>query len=291
MRLCCTCQRRHPPPTGKHCRLEAGAGADDIGPNTYSAEEGGQQPTQDEPSRWTALETRLDRLEAMIVKATAAEVRMSRSESRTTTRSSSSSGSARTSGSDDGPAAGPERGASDPTVRRHQKKSRKGKFGYKHVMKGEEVTTFEKLMVATMRTILIMTEKGYDSSGVVKHGLLLSKKAATGQYRVDTLIRYDECVRDRADHEGPSAFADISHDDLVSFFCYDGTTAAGDAARKARKSAYTGGSNRVPLGVCRAFNSFKGCSYDTTCRYSHKCAECGESHARKDCRDSRRPAK
>ena len=167
---------------------------------------------------------------------------------------------------------------SEGTPRPRRRRRRRGRYR----VKGEKPSTFEELMVETFELTSKMALAGEDVAGLV-----LAKKAATGHYRTETLVGYDAAVCERANTGGPVAFAEVSHEDLVTYFCFDGTKAAQMPTTARRR---TGTISRGPDGMCRAFNGVRGCTY-RACRYAHKCGECGEcgeaGHPRQECTTKR----
>ena len=159
-------------------------------------------------------------------------------------------------------------------------KARKNPFDQRtYGKKGDVIDTFEKLMVITFKTLRQFLENKYDIRGLVRHGLSLSEKAAKDVYRPEAFVRYDESVRDRAAHDGPSAFNSVEQEDVLRFFCYDSvkTKKAGTA------TSTKGGSSQKKDKICLRYND-SGCT-SKGCPYAHKCIACEEwGHSRKECK-------
>ena len=147
-----------------------------------------------------------------------------------------------------------------------------------YIRKGESVTSFEKLMVVTFKTLEQLLDLNKDVRGLVKHGLAMSEKASAGVYKVNAFIMYDESVRERAGRSGPSTFGQVDQEDIMRFFCYDNVD-----KQKQLKSA-TAVSKKKADRTCLRYNGEAGCSFKN-CSFAHKCIACEEmGHARKDCR-------
>ena len=148
-----------------------------------------------------------------------------------------------------------------------------------YIRKGESVDSYEKLMVVTFRTMEQLQELNRDVKGLVKHGLAMSEKAATGVYKVDAFVRYDESVRERAGRQGPGTFGQVNHEDCLRFFCYDSVD-----KQKAKPSAGATSTKKRGDRTCLRYNGDTGCSFKN-CSFAHRCIACEEvGHARKDCK-------
>ena len=160
-------------------------------------------------------------------------------------------------------------------------KERKKRNPFEHgsyIRKGDTVSSYEKLMVVTFKTLEQLIELGKDVKGLVRHGLAMSEKAAAGVYKVETFIRYDETVRERAGQHGPSTFGQVNQEDVMRFFCYDNVD-----SKKGAKASATGTKKPKNERICLRFNSEIGCGFKN-CSFSHRCIACEESgHAKKDC--------
>lgn len=154
---------------------------------------------------------------------------------------------------------------------------------------GEQIDTFERLMVVSVKTIDYMVREGLDISGIIQHITCLAEKASKNIYKVGALISYDAAVRERASREGPAAFGVVSQEDVLTYFCYDATEKAkpkqgNSAGGKVKKQA---NSDRI----CLKFNREGGCTYQN-CLYSHKCLICEEvGHGRSECKIGKKSTK
>ena len=147
-----------------------------------------------------------------------------------------------------------------------------------YVRKGESVSSYEKLMVVTFKTLEQLVELNKDVKGLIRHGLAMSEKASAGVYKVNAFIQYDESVRERAGRHGPSTFGQVDQEDIMRFFCYDNV----DKQKQAKSTGTV--SKKKADRVCLRYNSEAGCLFKN-CSFAHKCIACEEvGHARKDCR-------
>ena len=156
---------------------------------------------------------------------------------------------------------------------------RKNPFDHRNYgKKGEVVESFEQLMVVLFKTMAQFMELKYDVRGIIKHGLMLSEKAAKDVYRPEAFVQYDESVRSRAGHSGPSAFGTVDQEDVLRFFSCDNL-------KHRRTSVATGkNSHSKKDKFCLRFND-GGCA-NKNCPYAHKCMACEEfGHSKKDCRN------
>ena len=158
-------------------------------------------------------------------------------------------------------------------------RKRKNPFDHKNYgKKGEEVQSFEQLMVVLLKTMSQFMDLRYDVRGLIKHGLMLAEKAAKDVYKPEAFVLYDESVRARAGRVGPSAFSSIDQEDVLRFLSCDNLK----ARRPAGGASKSGQQKRDK--VCLRFND-GGCS-NKNCQYSHKCLACEEfGHSKKDCKN------
>lgn len=130
---------------------------------------------------------------------------------------------------------------------------RGGRYNHKRFTpQGEQVASFERLMVISMKTIEYVTREGLDISGLIQHITCLAEKASKNIYKVEALISYDAAVRDRAGREGPAAFGVVSQEDVLTYFCYDTTERA-----KPKQGNFAGGKGKKQAngdGICLKFN-------------------------------------
>ena len=159
-------------------------------------------------------------------------------------------------------------------------KKRKNPFDHQaYIKKGDEVDTFEVLMVVTFKTLKQLVDLKYDVSGLIRHGRSLAEKAAKGSYKKHALIGYDESVRERAGELGPAAFGVVEYDDVFRFFCADNTV-----PKKMQTKESVAKSKVKSDKICHRYNNDMGCQ-SKTCIYAHKCASCELwGHPQKECR-------
>ena len=151
-----------------------------------------------------------------------------------------------------------------------------------YVKKGEVVSTFEKVMMITFKTVIQLRDANKDVRGVVKHGLAMAEKASKAIYKVEAFTKYDEAVRERAGSVGPVAFGVVDQEDALRFFSFDNVDRSKAWKGQALGSGSTG-SKKKGEKICLKYND-QGCS-SKACYYAHKCVACGEpGHSRKDCK-------
>ena len=87
---------------------------------------------------------------------------------------------------------------------KEKEKKRKNPFDHNaYLKKGDEVDSFETLMVITFKTLKQLVDQNFSVKGLIRHGRSLAEKAAKGSYKKNALIGYDESVRERAGEVGP----------------------------------------------------------------------------------------
>ena len=162
---------------------------------------------------------------------------------------------------------------------------RKSQFTHKpYIVKGKPVDRFERLMVCSLRMMKDIMASGTDVTGVLTHLIVLAEKAASGYYRVDSIIAYDRATRMTAAESGISKFSVIDNSLVLQHLCYDASVNASVVAKKGSEKQHK--SSRSG-GVCFRFNKSSGCEREK-CRYVHVCSSCGDgSHGLSSCRKPR----
>ena len=159
---------------------------------------------------------------------------------------------------------------------------RKSQFTHKpFIERGKPVNCFERLMVCSLRMMKDIMTSGINTEGVLTHLIVLAEKAATGYYRIDSIIAYDRATRMAAAEKGIGKFSLIDNSLVLQYLCYDGsvnaTTSSTKGGDRQRRSAKSG-------GLCYRFNKSSGCDRDK-CRYLHVCSNCGDgAHGLFGCR-------
>ena len=168
--------------------------------------------------------------------------------------------------------------------RRTRSSSRRGKdsvFDQRNfVEKSVKIDSLEALFLVNIRTVLIMLKQGEPVVGLLEHMELMCEKALTKVYRVNSLIAYDKCVRERADAKGLEVFGTVYNSDVLRYFSYDSTVVSSSRLNKSSKSS---SSNRsAGKNPCFAFN--RGGCESSSCRYQHACMFCkSSSHGSQAC--------
>ena len=161
---------------------------------------------------------------------------------------------------------------------------RKSEFTHKpYIHKGKPVDRFERLMVCSLRMMKDIMQSGRDVTGVLTHLIVLAEKAASGYYRVDSIIAYDRATRMAAAESGIGKFSIIDNSLVLQYLCYDASV---NATKGPEQSARPSRSKRSG-GMCFRFNKSTGCEREK-CRYIHVCSNCGDgSHGLFGCRKPR----
>lgn len=280
LRLCSNCGYRHGTPTGKNCvlagqrsvdfdkdlpadsarkELPAGAGA----PAGRSRSDSSSSSDRDSSHRLDIMkkdfDSRLDKLESLFLKSL--DHRRNASPSDTSGRDSSSDSS------------------SSLAAHRHRRR-RKHKESFdqsKFLEEGEDLRTFECLMLMSSRHLVYLLEHGVDPTHLVHHIRFMATKATLGHYKLEAFISYDAVVRRRVAKEGMSAFSDVLQEDVVLHFSPE------NMIPKVIKQAKKGDqAKKKSSGYCKAFND-GDCAF-AKCIFTHRCMACDEaSHSRKQC--------
>ena len=159
---------------------------------------------------------------------------------------------------------------------------RKSEFTHKpYIIKGKPVVNFERLMVCSLRMTKAILESGRGVSGLLSHLVVLAEKAATGYYRVDSIIAYDRATRLAAAEDGIGQFSIIDNSRVLQHLCYDASANASKGDARGVDKPHKSSKSR---GLCYRFNKVSGCDRDK-CRYLHVCSNCGDgAHGLFGCR-------
>lgn len=283
VRLCSSCGYRHGTPTGRNCPLAESNNSGFVpGVRQISAANGLDKPLP-EPHRsrstssdsshsagvrrqqlddmQKAFSTRMDKLENLFIKSLDRKKRdVDITDSEFTDLDSSSE--------DD-----------SPDRRSRRKRKHKKLFDQKRFLdEGEDLKSFEALMLLSTRHVLYMLEHGVDPKELVHHMKFMASKAVLGHYKADAFISYDRVVRDRANREGVSAFANVLQEDVVLHFSPENMVPKpGKPSMKKSEPQ-----KKKTGGYCRNFND-GDCAYPR-CIFLHRCMACEDpSHGRKQC--------
>lgn len=165
------------------------------------------------------------------------------------------------------------------------RRGRKSKrpFGQSRFLpEGETLTSFESVILLQAKTLQYAVEHGLDPIGIIHHLKFLATKATAASYKPEAFIGYDDKVRQRADREGISAFADISHEDVLLHFCHENMV-----FRDKTKKKVEAGKKKSGQKYCNNYNDSE-CLYKN-CVFLHRCMACDDaSHGRKSCPNIKR---
>lgn len=281
LRYCISCGGTHKRPTGLKCKRTAELEAINrrVLPETSSDSEGSLGHLDDAPGAGAPKEIekpegtiaapdddRLSRMEALVgqiasvVFKKSADDAPAKSKPRDDTQSDDSFSSRSSSQS-----------------RHGRRRSRQNRIfaQSRHVNQGETIQNFDHLMVITFKTLLEMCERGLPLNGLLRHGLTMAEKSASGAYLDRACILYDASVRQRALKLGHAAFGEPVNEDLIRHFSLEN-------ARRFDSRPPQG--SKKKKNVCFRYNSESGCNAKD-CGYAHRCSQCkSEGHSAKDCR-------
>lgn len=279
VRLCSGCGYRHSTPTGKNCPLYNRENMDfnkDLASSSAEKqlldEQGARGAARQSDSSSSSdpdvgslatikkdFDSRLDKLESLFIKSLDHKRHVSPSDT---------SGQESSTDSD----------SSVISRRRHRRKKHRESFDQsKFLEEGEELRTFECLMLMSSRHLMYLLDHGTDPSPLVHHIKFMSAKATLGHYKPEAFITYDAVVRRRAAKVGLSAFADVLQEDVVLHFSPENML-----PKPVKSSKKVDQSKKKSTGYCRAYNE-GDCPY-TICIFVHRCMACEESsHGRKQC--------
>lgn len=287
LRLCSTCGTKHTKPTGKKCNKakrpvssgKAGKSKERAAPSSDSSWETDlgaahnmrhAEPTKEAgitEDRFTKLETLVNKMAEVVLKEKPLPCLPPKQDFSSDSSTLSSSDSSRP----------PRSRFSLASSGRRRSRPARLFSQTRHVEKGEQLNTFEGLMVITFRTIIEMLEKGIPVMGIVGHGLTMAEKAASGAYVDKACIAYDSSVRVRAAKKGVMAFTNPVNEDLIRHFSLENS-------KKFEARAGQNSKKRKSSGVCFRFNSDSGC-HAKSCAYGHRCSACNsEGHSVRDCK-------
>lgn len=243
-------------------------------------ENDGTVSSSDEGSVTKLLRRALNRLEDLEVKMASVSTRSRSNDSRSGRRRKRSSSKDRRYRSVSR-SSYRRRRRSSSSSRSRSRSSKRSEFDYKNFLpKGTKVDSFERLALASVKTVRYLHEYGEDLDGILRHLELLCEKAATRVFTYSALVDYDKSVRARADKKGPKAFDLVENADIVRHLSYEGTVGAQKSTRHKHKAKSISINN-----PCFNFNLGKPCKFEP-CAYKHVCQQCGSnSHGSSECKD------
>lgn len=290
VRFCSKCESKHAKPTGRKCKRSPPKPMVDFSPvddifedfveDTHTAlpsPHGHQaQPTPIDDNKPT--EDRVQELEdRMLAKFASFERSLLKAIGSVNPKTSKTPSSPYL----DSCSSSEEEGAcASPPRTKAKKKFRSSKF----IREGETITSFEGVILVAIRTIQAIYDSGEDPTPVIRHAEFLAKKASMIAYKPESYIGYDQRVRERANYQGITAFAEVAAEDIATYFCQEHMIARQSKAGRQQATV------RKPKRTCINYNE-SSCSYKG-CQYAHICAACEDpSHGRRDCPLIRKMAK
>lgn len=277
-RLCATCGYRHPTPTGKNCVMERRDLPDNSGvrfvedePPSDTAQEGAaaiHDAQVREAEFRDEFNARLDRLENLFMKSlekdnSSAPAKLDKKSVISHDSELDSDDSVYSADTDD-------------RRRRRKMKKAKSRFDQQHfVPDGEQILSFEMLMLVTANTMVYMLEHDLELDSIVHHLKFLATKATAARYKAEAFVNYDATVRHRVSRDGIQAFAEVSQEEVVLQFCQEHMLPKGKPVKKTELKKKT-------TNYCRQYNDAE-CHYQN-CIFSHRCLACDEmGHGRRLC--------
>ena len=200
----------------------------------------------------------------------------------TDTESDDSSGSDERRASIDAPAA---------SVPEFRSSSKQHKFSLKRYMPRNvtKLVTFAGLVSALLALILAVQTAGHSVTGMLKHLRFVSDKAASKSYMTESLITYNEDVRNLAESEGLKAFTYGNQGLINKHLGVESTLALGKKTKPKGQyfSPNPSSNNSVnepkEANICWFWN-YRICT-NRGCRRLHICNACyGTNHCQKDCK-------
>lgn len=249
-RHCNKCERKYPSPTGKKCKgvyLDVFSDSsrdfdkelETVGiPNTVAGSEAGS-PLGSGCAGAGPMEHRLSCLEDML-----SQLLIKEEQSKKPARTSSSPF-----------ASDAEEDDSCEQLSRRLKSKRRFCHS-KFLEESETVSTFEGVMLVGLRTIQHLVEEGRDPKPLYKHLEFIAKKATIGRYKYKAFVGFDSRVRDRAGAYGIQIFAEMSAEDVATFFCAKNMWISKD--KPGKKGSESG--RRKQGNPCLLFNN-SSCTY------------------------------
>ena len=185
-----------------------------------------------------------------------------------------------------------------PTVNvpEFRSESKRHKFSLKRFMPRnvKKLVTFAGLVSALLALILAVQTAGHSVTGMLEHLRFVSDKAASKSYVTESLITYDEEIRNLAESEGLAAFSYGNQGLINKHLGVEATVAHNKKAKpKGQYSGYassnnTQGSESKENSICWFWNH-KICT-NRFCRRLHICYVChGTNHSQKDCKQRKSP--
>lgn len=142
-------------------------------------------------------------------------------------------------------------------------------------------------MAASMGLAIKLLDKGYNIHGYLEHLWFVAELASLGRFRPDSIVAYDQGVRDKATAKGMEVFG---YGDVDNFFRFlgsaalqvkkEGKTKTVPVSRYADAKAKT--SEIKELKICGMFN-YSSCPCGQTCYRKHVCFACLQGHPRSEC--------
>lgn len=145
----------------------------------------------------------------------------------------------------------------------------------KFVPDGENILSFEMLMLVTANTMVYMLEHDLELDSIVHHLKFLASKATAARYKAEAFVNYDAIVRHRVTREGIHAFAEVSQEEVFLQFCQENMLPKYKVSKKPDMKKKT-------TNYCRQYNDAE-CHY-SNCIFAHRCLACDEmGHGRRLC--------
>lgn len=116
-------------------------------------------------------------------------------------------------------------------------------------------------MLVGLRTIQAVAEEGKDPKPIHKHLEFIAKKASMCRYKHEAFTGYDSQVRERAGVYGLEVFAEMSLEDVATFFCAENMLINRDKSSKKSGGGPQKRHNKICLNFDESACSYKSCIY------------------------------
>lgn len=160
------------------------------------------------------------------------------------------------------------------------KKKKATPFSHDYQVKeGESVSTLNTVTLMCVRLVRQLVDEGENPTPVLKHIEFMTKKSTLATYKHDAYVMYDKTVRDRANHEGLSAFGVVATEEVATAFCSENILSFSNKGHSSKNPSI---GRKKNIRYCRSFN--EGSCVFRNCQYVHACMACDEqSHGKVDC--------
>ena len=147
--------------------------------------------------------------------------------------------------------------------------------------KTTDFRTFEDILSANLSLVDSLITQGYSVSCYLKHIRFLVDKSKV--YTANSLIRYDQAVRERADVLGEATMVYGDHELVHRFLGPENLKPRGKptSSFEVKSNPRNETKKKLPVGVCWKWNFGRKCA--ANCSLKHICTDCFANHRSIDC--------